>query len=65
MCLECSNSTFNNKRFLQGNGTAQGPHMSCPYSDTAIQYSDVKALVKTESGFIVRSVEPGLGGGCD
>ena len=36
LCLECSNSIFNNKHFLQGEGTAQGPHMSCSYNDIAI-----------------------------
>ena len=47
LCLECYNSIFNNKRFLQSDGTAQGPHMSCSYSDIAIQYFDVKALEYT------------------
>ena len=47
LCLECNNSIFNNKHFLQSDGTAQGPHMSCSYSDIAIQYFDVKALEYT------------------
>ena len=47
MCLECNNSIFNNKHFIQPDGTAQGPHMSCSYSDIAIQYLDVKALEYT------------------
>ena len=27
LCLECNNSIFNEKLFLQSDGTAQGPHM--------------------------------------
>ena len=49
LCLECNNSFFNNKHFLQSDGTAQGPHMSCSNSDIAIQYFDVKALEYTPS----------------
>ena len=44
LCLESNNSIFNNKHYLQSDGTAQGPHMSCSYSDIAIQYFDIKAL---------------------
>ena len=47
LCLKCKNSIFNNKHFLQSDGTAQGPHMSCSYSDIAIQYFDVEALEHT------------------
>ena len=47
LCLECSHSIFNNKHFLQSDGTAQGPCMSCSYSDIAIQYFDIKALEYT------------------
>ena len=36
ICLECNNSTFNDKQYLQTDGTAQGPHMSCSYSDLAM-----------------------------
>ena len=42
LCLEYNNFNFNNKRFLQSDGTAQGPHMSCSYSDIAIQYLMLK-----------------------
>ena len=28
LCLECNNSVFNDKNFIQTDGTAQGPHMS-------------------------------------
>ena len=44
LCLKCNNSIFNNKHFLQSDGTAQGPHISCSYSDITIQYFDVKGL---------------------
>ena len=47
LCLECDNSSFNNKHFLQSDGTTQGPHMSCSYSSIVIQYFDVKALEYT------------------
>ena len=33
ICLECNNSVFNNKNFIQTDGTAQGSCMSCSYSD--------------------------------
>ena len=33
LCLTCNNSIFNNRNFLQTDGTAQEPHMSCSYSD--------------------------------
>ena len=45
--LECNNSIFNNKHFLRSDGTAQGPHMLCSYSDIPIQYFNVKALEYT------------------
>ena len=44
MCLECNNSKFNNRIFLQSDGTAQGPHMSCSYSDIAMAKYDQKAM---------------------
>ena len=36
LCLTCRNSIFSNKNFQQTDGTAQGPLMSCSYSDIAI-----------------------------
>ena len=44
LCLESSNSAFNNKDFLQADGTAQGSHMSCSYSHIAIEIFDKKVL---------------------
>ena len=44
LCLESNNSIFNNKHYLQSDSAAQGSHMSCSYSDIAIQYFDIKAL---------------------
>ena len=29
LCLTCNNSIFKNGNFLQTDGTAEGPHMSC------------------------------------
>ena len=34
--LTCNNFTFSNKNFQQTDGIAQGPLMSCSYSDIAI-----------------------------
>ena len=36
ICLTCNNSKFNDQNFLQTDGTAQGPHMSCSYADIAM-----------------------------
>ena len=39
ICLTCNskfNSKFNHQHFLQTDGTAQGPHMSCSYADIAM-----------------------------
>ena len=44
LCLECNNSVFNNKFYLQTDGTAQDPHMSCSYSDIAMAVYDEKAM---------------------
>ena len=41
--MECNNSVFNDKNFIQTDGTAQGPHMSCSYSDTAMAHFDNRA----------------------
>ena len=35
-CFTCTNSIFNNRNFQQMDGTVQGPHMPCLYSDIAI-----------------------------
>ena len=43
MCLKCSNSVFNDKNFLQTDGAAQWPHMSCFYSDIAMAHFDIRA----------------------
>ena len=44
LCLTCNNSIFNNRNFLQTDGTAQGSHMSCSYSDIAMSKFDTAAL---------------------
>ena len=38
--LTCNNSRFNHQYFLQTDGTAQGPHMSCSYADIAMAEYD-------------------------
>ena len=43
LCLECNNSVFDDRFFLQTDGTAQGPHMSCSYSDIAMAHFDNRA----------------------
>ena len=50
-CLECNNSLFNEKFYLQEDGTAMGPHMSCYYSDIAMYRFDLKALSYTPKVF--------------
>ena len=44
LCLESNNSVFNNKHFLQTDGTTQGSRMSCSYNDIVIETYDKKAL---------------------
>ena len=44
LCLTCNNSIFNNRNFLQTDGTAQGPHMSCSYSDIAMSKFNTAVL---------------------
>ena len=44
LCLSCNNSTFNNKKYLQTDGTAQGLQMSCSYADLALATYDSKVL---------------------
>ena len=41
--LEYNNSVFNDKNYIQTDGTAQGPHMSCSYSDIAMDHFDNRA----------------------
>ena len=40
ICLTCNNSRFNHQHFLQTDGTAQGPHMSCFNADIAMAKYD-------------------------
>ena len=42
--LKCKNSIFDNRDFLQTDGTAQGPHMCCSYKDIAMSKLDTAAL---------------------
>ena len=44
LCLECNNSVFNEKFYLQEDGTAVGRRMSCSYSDIIIYRFDLKLL---------------------
>ena len=43
LCLSCNNSIFNSENYLQADGTAQGPHMSCSYADIAMADFDKEA----------------------
>ena len=45
ICLESNISNFNNLFYLQEDGTVQGPHMSCSYSDIAMYPYDHMFLV--------------------
>ena len=42
--MTCNNSIFNNKNYLQTDGTAQRPHMSCSYANIALATFDNHAL---------------------
>ena len=42
--LKYNNCVFNEKFYLQEDGTAMEPHMSCSYSDIAMYRFDLKAL---------------------
>ena len=44
LCLTCNNSIFDNRNFLQTDGIAHRPHMSCSYSDIAMSKFDTAAL---------------------
>ena len=43
-CQKCNNSISKQKHFLQNDGNAQSPHMSCSYGEIAIKQFDKKAL---------------------
>ena len=43
-CLDCNNSIFNNKFYIQTGGKAQDPYMSCSYSDIVMAVYDEKAM---------------------
>ena len=45
LCSNCNNSIFNNTNYIQTDGTAQGPNMSCSYSDISMAGHDSKALM--------------------
>ena len=45
--MECNNSVYKDKFYLQVDGTAMGPHMSCWYSDIAMYRFNLKALSYT------------------
>ena len=47
LSLECHNSVFNGKFYIQENRLAMGPHMSCSYSDIAMYRFDLKVLSYT------------------
>ena len=44
LCLNCNNSIFNKKYFLQNDSTAEGRDIFCSYSDISIEQLDKKAL---------------------
>ena len=47
LCLGCKNSVFNEKFYLQEDGTSMGPHMPCSYSDNAMYNFVLKILSYT------------------
>ena len=44
LCLTCNNSIFNNENYLEIDGAAQGPQMSCSYADIDMAVFDKEAL---------------------
>ena len=44
LCLNCVNSIFNKKHFLENDGTTEGPYMTCSFSDIATEQFDKKPL---------------------
>ena len=52
LCLKCNNVVFDEKFYLQEDGTAMEPHMSCCYSDIAIYRFNLKALSYTPKVFL-------------
>ena len=44
LCLKCDNSVFHKKHLFQTDGTAQGPHISEPDSEIAIEQFGKKTL---------------------
>ena len=44
LCLTCNNFIFNNRNFLQTDGTMQGLHMSCSCSGIAMSKLNAAAL---------------------
>ena len=45
LCLSCNKSVFNNTNYIQTDGSAQGPHMSCSYPDITMAGHYSKALM--------------------
>ena len=43
LCLECNNSLFKNNFYLQKDGTAQDPRMSCSYGNIVMTVHDEKS----------------------
>ena len=52
LCLQCNNTTFLDKQYLQTDGTAQGPHMACSYSDIAMDRYDRAVNVPSKSPLV-------------
>ena len=45
LSLNCNTSIFNNTNYIQTDGTFQGPHVLCSYSDLAMVGHDSKPLM--------------------
>ena len=60
LCLECNNSIFNNKFYLQTDRTAQGSRMFCSYSYIAMAVYDEKAMDHPFKTLIWKSFRDGV-----
>ena len=45
LSLNCNTLIFNNTNYIQTDGTSQGPHVLCSYSDLAMAGHDSKPLM--------------------
>ena len=60
LCLECNNSVFKGKKFIQTDGTVQGPRMLRLYSDIAMAHFDNRAQNHTLKPIVWKHFRNGI-----